>query len=129
MTRLNAEELIDLVENKYFANVDGKNVELTIACFAPDATLTVQTAHVTHTGHDEIRRMFTDFMASTKVIYHGDYSHIVDVENQKIASQFLARNDYDDKPTVAMRNCNFFEIENGVFSKVTIYMSDENPLV
>ena len=100
-----------------------------MACFAPDAELRIQSAHVSHTGHNEIRRMFNDFMGATKVIYHGDFSHVVDVEHQWIASQFVAKNDYDDGRHVAMRNCNFFQVEDGVFKNVTIYMTDENPLV
>ena len=40
-----------------------------------------------------------------------------------------ARNDYDDGRHVEMRNCNFFQIEDGRFKHVTIYMTDENPLV
>ncbi len=129
MPNLNAEALIELVETKYFRNVDNKNLDAVIACFAPDASLTVQTAHVTHQGHDEIRRMFADFMGSTEVIYHGDYSHVVDADNQLIASQFVARNKYNDGSRIEMRNCNFFVVENGVFKRVTIYMSGENPLV
>ena len=41
----------------------------------------------------------------------------------------MARNDYDDGQHVEMRNCNFFEIEDGKIERVTIYMSGENPLV
>ncbi len=126
---LNREELIALVENAYFANVDGKNLEPAVACFAEDAELRIQSAHVSHVGRDQIRRMFKDFMAGTKIIYHGDFSHVVDVENQWIASQFVARNDYDDGRYVEMRNCNFFQIEDDRFKRVTIYMTDENPLV
>ncbi|MEZ5102793.1 MAG: nuclear transport factor 2 family protein [Thermoleophilia bacterium] len=129
MSRLSRDELIDLVENRYFANVDGKNLEPTVDCFAEDATMRIQTAGVTHTGHDGIRRMFGDFMAVTPVIYHGDFTHVVDEERQTIASQFVARNDYDGGRFVEMRNCNFFEVEDGRFSRVTIYMSDESPLV
>lgn len=130
MTKLSEAELIDLVENKYFGNVDGKNLEPALDCFADDATLTVQTAGVTHHGRDtEIRRMFSDFMGATPVIYHGDFSHVVDVDNQRIASQFVARNRYDDGRTVEMHNCNFFAVEDGRFKTVTIYMSGENPLV
>ena len=126
---LDREELIALVENAYFANVDGKNLESAVACFAEDAELRIQSAHVSHVGHDQIRRMFRDFMAGTRIIYHGDFSHVVDVENQWIASQFVARNDYDDGRHVEMRNCNFFQIEDDRFKRVTIYMTDENPLV
>ena len=45
----------------YFDAVDAKDVEAIVAHFADDATLTIQTANITHTGKDEIRRMFTDF--------------------------------------------------------------------
>ena len=126
---LNREELIALVEDAYFSNVDNKNLEPAVACFAEDAELRIQSAHVSHVGHDQIRRMFRDFMGATKIIYHGDFIHVVDVEHQWIASQFVARNDYNDGRHVEMRNCNFFQIEDGRFKRVTIYMTDENPLV
>ena len=126
---LNREELIALVEDAYFHNVDNKNLEPAVACFADDAELRIQSAHVSHTGHDQIRRMFRDFMGATGIIYHGDFTHVVDVERQWIASQFVARNGYDDGRHVEMRNCNFFQVEDGRFKRVTIYMTDENPLV
>jgi len=129
MSKLTAEEMIELVEKSYFYNVDNKNLDAAVDCFTEDAELTVQTAHVTHRGHDEIRRMFGDFMRDTPVIYHGDYSHVVDVDKQLIASQFLARNELADGSEVAMRNCNFFVLRAGRFAKVTIYMSGDNPLV
>lgn len=129
MSKLSDAELVDLVENRYFKSVDGKDVEGTLACFAPDATLRVETAKVEHKGHDAIGRMFSDFMDVTKTIYHGEYSHVIDVDKQLIASQFVARNNYDDGREVEMNNCNFFVVEDGRFAHVTVYMSDENPLV
>ncbi len=129
MSTLTRAQLIELVETHYFGNVDAKRLEPALACFLPDATLTVQTAGVTHAGTAAIRRMFADFFDSTKSIYHGDYRHVVDVEGQCIASQFIARNVYGDGRTVEMRNCNFFEMKDGRFARVTIYMSGANPLV
>ena len=75
---LNREELIALVEDAYFSNVDNKNLEPAVACFAEDAELRIQSAHVSHVGHDQIRRMFRDFMGTTKIIHHGDFTHVVD---------------------------------------------------
>ena len=129
MTILTTKQMIYLVEDSYFYNVDNKNLDATLKCFTEDAELTVQTAHITHRGRDEIRRMFGDFMRETPVIYHGDYSHVTDVDNQVIASQFLARNNLADGRELSMRNCNFFVLRDGLFAKVTIYMSGENPLV
>ena len=101
MTTLTAKEMIALVEDSYFYNVDNKNLDATVDCFTEDAELTVQTAHVTHRGHDEIRRMFGDFMRDIPLIYHGDFSHVVDIDKQLIASQFLARNELADGSEVA----------------------------
>ena len=39
------------------------DIDGVLAHFADDATLSVQTDHVTFTGAAEIRRMFTDFFA------------------------------------------------------------------
>ena len=129
MKKLSTEEMIALVERSYFYNVDNKHLEPTISCFTEDAELIVQTANVSHNGQDEIRRMLRDFMRDNAVIYHGEFSHVVDVDNQLIASQFLARIERSDGSEVSMSNCNFFVVKNGQFSKVTIYMSGENPLV
>ena len=129
MEKLSTEEMIALVERSYFYNVDNKHLEPTVSCFTEDAELIVQTASVSHNGQDEIRRMLRDFMRDNAVIYHGDFSHVVDVDNQLIASQFFARIERSDGSEVSMRNCNFFVLKNGYFSKVTIYMSGENPLV
>ena len=129
MGRLTSEKMIALVERSYFHNVDNKNVEPTVNCFTEDAQLTVQTANVSHNGHVEIRRMLSDFMNDNPIIYHGEFSHVVDIDNQLIASQFLARIEKADGCEVSMRNCNFFVLQNGRFKKVTIYMSGENPLV
>ena len=130
MTKLTAGQLVELVEKHYFHNVDSKNIDPVLKCFAEDAVLSVQTAGASHSGRDgAIRKMFEGFMGDIKTIYHGDFTHVVDIENQKIATQFVARNDYDDGQHVEMRNCNFFELEEGLFKLVTIYMSGENPLV
>ncbi len=129
MAKLTRAQLIELVETHYFGNVDAKRLEPAVKCFHADAVLGVQTAGVVHVGETAIRRMFTDFFGSTKTIFHGDYSHVVDVEAQRIASQFVARNTYNDGRQIEMRNCNFFELRDGLFTRVTIYMSGANPLV
>jgi len=54
----------------YFDAVDAMDVDAVLAHFADDATLTVQTDHVTFDGADEIRRMFTDFFTASKWIRH-----------------------------------------------------------
>ena len=55
MVEMTVEKLIFMVEESYFSNVDNKNLDATLDCFAPDAELTIQTAHTTHKGQNEIR--------------------------------------------------------------------------
>ena len=50
-------EALAAAPQTYFDAVDAMDVDAVLAHFAGDATLTVQTDHVTFTGADEIRRM------------------------------------------------------------------------
>lgn len=90
MSTLTRALLIDLIETRYFGNVDAKQLDATLACFQPDAAVGVQTANVIYQGEAAIRRMFADFIGSTRTVYHGDDSHVADVEGQRIASQIAA---------------------------------------
>ena len=63
-------ETLAKAPDTYFKAVDAMDIEGVMACFADDATLTVQTDHVTFTGAAEIRRMFTDFFGASVSIGH-----------------------------------------------------------
>jgi len=129
MTHLNDSQLTGFVENNYFGNVDNKFLESLMECFHPDATLTIQTANTTHNGTGEIRRMFNDFFQNYRKIWHGEFKHVVDVDRQMVAVQFTATRDTHDGEHQRALNCNFFEFEDRKIRSVTIYMSDQNPLV
>lgn len=122
--------LIDMVVKHYFANVDAKNLQPTLDCFEPDVVFTIQSAFVTHTGRDSgVKKMFeTLFSTYPNRIWHGNFRHIIDVENGHIASQFdVELIDAAGKET-KLSNCNFFWLENGKFKRVYVYMSGENVL-
>ncbi len=129
MTQFNGNELSRFVENNYFGNVDNKFLESLMECFHPDATLTIQTANTTHNGTGEIQRMFNDFFQNYRKIWHGDFKHVVDVDRQIVAVQFTATRDTHDGEHQRALNCNFFEFEDLKIRSITIYMSDQNPLV
>ncbi len=63
-------EALATAPQTYFDAVDAMDVDGVLAHFADDATLTVQTDHVTFNGADEIRRMFTDFFGASGAIRH-----------------------------------------------------------
>jgi ketosteroid isomerase-like protein len=129
LQNLNAAQLREMVEQKYFSNVDNNFLESVIDCFQSDATLTIQTADIIHSGTVEIRRMFSDFFESYERIWHGEFETVVDVESQKVAIQFVATRDTFDGAHQRATNCNFFEFNDGKIASIVIYMSDKNPLV
>ena len=84
-----------------------------LAHFADDATLTVQTDHVTFTGADEIRRMFTDFFAASKTIGHEIRNIVVEEAAGKVATEQGYIGELHDGSLNDMHNCNFFDFDDG----------------
>jgi ketosteroid isomerase-like protein len=122
-------ELIDLAINRYFANVDAKNMDAVLDCFHDEALFCVQTAFTRHSGKDELRRMFTDFFASYDVIIHKDFTCTVDEKNGRIAASFEAVLTGPDGSITRLFNTNFWRVRDGKFQEVYVYMSGANPLV
>lgn len=126
---LSRAELIDLATQKYFANVDAKNMDATLACFHDEALFCVQTAFTRHSGKAEIRRMFEDFFAGYAEIVHKDFTCTVDEANGRIAASFEAVLTGHDGEITRLFNTNFWRIRDGKFQEVYVYMSGANPLV
>ena len=123
-------EAIAKAPKSYFDCVDAQDVEGIVAHFADDATLTIQTANVVHTGKDEIRRMFTDFIENSKFIEHQIHNLVVEVDKGKAATEQDYRGELNDGTKNDMYNCNFFDFnEDGKFQRVIIWMAGTSPLV
>jgi len=113
---------IDAVVNGYFKAMDTGDVEGTIACFAPDATLTWETNDLVLTGHGEIRAFFTEFIAGTNMRLHEVRNAVVDTEKATCAVEIRYRSDIKDGPDVDMANCNFFDFgPDGKFTRVRFW--------
>jgi hypothetical protein len=111
----------------YFRAVDSYDLPAVLAHFADDATLTVQSARVTFSGHDEIGRMFTDFFADWDSMVHEITNIVVDSTTSKVSTEQLV--DLNRNGTTRMHNCNFFDVNaEGKFSRVIIWMDGTNPL-
>jgi ketosteroid isomerase-like protein len=126
---LNREQLIDLAVNRYFANVDAKNMDATLDCFNDEALFCVQTAFTRHSGKAEIRRMFEDFFGGYDIIVHKDFTCTVDEKNGRIAACFEAVLTAPDGSVTRLFNTNFWRVRDGRFQEVYVYMSGANPLV
>jgi ketosteroid isomerase-like protein len=114
----------------YFDAVDAQDVEGIVSHFADDATLTIQTANVTHNGKDEIRRMFTDFTENSVFIEHQIHNMVVEADKGKVSTEQDYRGELNDGTKNDMYNCNFFDFdEDGKFKRVIIWMAGTSPLV
>lgn len=120
-------EQLAAIPASYFRAVDQYDLPAVLEHFADDATLTVQSARVTFTGHDEIGRMFTDFFADWDSMVHEITNIVVDPAGSKVATEQLV--DLNRNGTTKMHNCNFFAVNaDGKFSRVIIWMDGTNPL-
>ena len=120
-------EQLAAIPASYFRAVDQYDLPAVLEHFAEDATLTVQSARVTFTGHDEIGRMFTDFFADWDSMVHEITNIVVDPAASKVSTEQLV--DLNRNGTTKMHNCNFFDVNaEGKFSRVIIWMDGTNPL-
>jgi ketosteroid isomerase-like protein len=126
---LNRAALIDLAIQRYFAQVDAKNMDAVLDCFHDEALFCVQTAFTRHAGKAELRRMFTDFFECWQTIIHKDFTCTVDEKNGRISACFEAVLTGHDGSVTRLFNTNFWRIRDGKFQEVYVYMSGANPLV
>lgn len=126
---LDRDGLIDLAVNRYFANVDRKDMAATLACFHDNASMCVQTSFTRHDGKTEIERMFRDFFDANREIVHKDFTCTVDEKNGRIAASFEAVLTDHDGNVTRLFNTNFWRVRGDRFHDVHIYMSGENVLV
>ena len=120
-------EQLAAIPASYFRAVDASDLDGVLAHFADNATLTVQTAGVTFSGHEEIGRMFVDFFNDWDSMVHNITNIVVDPAGSKVATEQLV--DLNRNGTAKMHNCNFFDIDaDGKFSRVIIWMDGTNPL-
>ena len=125
---LQASELIALAE-RYFAAVDRMDVAATLACFAPDARFTIATYSNVYQGRDtEIAGMFERLNQRYAKVWHGDFDHVTDVPAQRIACRFRVENITHEGQKLVKNNCNFFRVQDGLFTEVFVYMSGDNSL-
>jgi ketosteroid isomerase-like protein len=122
-------EALAAAPQSYFDAVDAMDVDAVLAHFADDATLTVQTDHVTFDGAAEIRRMFIDFFANSKTIRHEIRNIVVEEAAGKVATEQGYIGELQDGSLNDMHNCNFFDFDaDGKFKRVMIWMAGTNPL-
>ena len=125
---LSASQLVALAEG-YFSAVDRKDVEGTLICFAANAQFVIANHGVFYEGREiQIRGMYDRLNERYAKVWHGDFTHTVDVAAQRIASRFRVENITHEGEKLVKNNCNFFELKDGLFTAVYVYMAGENSL-
>lgn len=133
---LTRRECIELIEERYFASVTRGDIEAALACFTPDAVVTIlhgdslpRTFTADGEGPDALRRFFEHLLANYEPRFI-DFVHYVDAESGRCASRFTARLTPrpDSADTAAgvqeLRNCNFFDLADGRFHEMLIYYTN-----
>ncbi len=122
------QEMIELVR-RYFAAVDDEDFASIAATLADDCLFTVETHGVRLEGLDEIRAMFDRLWADHAAIRHYDFVHVAAPGDGRIATRFSVANTGHDGARHHKSNCNFFDIRDGRFGRVAVYMAGDNTLV
>lgn len=122
------QELIDLAE-RYFACVDAKDLSGVLARLAPECRMTIETSAVIHDGRDgAIRSMFAAYFERWATVWHGNFDHVADAANGRLACRFDVRKTASDGSVDEKRNANFFTFEDGLIRRISVYMTGENSL-
>jgi len=129
MSNFNYEYYVNIVTKRYFHGVDNYDMDLVLDCFYDDSVLTEMTSNTVHDGIDKIREMFVGLFDAHSRIWHGNFVHTADVQEQAICSQFSVEVTAKDTGELKRyENCNRFYMKDGKFTRVYVYMSGENLL-
>ena len=114
----------------YFAAVDAKDLDASLAFFADDATFTIQTAHTTFVGKSEIAGMFRGFFADFATIVHNPVNVTVDETARRVASEQVCPHVANDGTPVTLTTVNLYDVgADGRFERVILWIDGASPLV
>jgi hypothetical protein len=120
-------ELEGLVR-RYFSGVDNQNLNEIFQTLAENCAFSVETHKIHLQGRDKITQMFHRLWGTHKSVRHDHFKFVTDTGRNRIAVQFRVINTLHDGNLVYKSNCNFFGVQDGLFSSVNVYMAGENTL-
>lgn len=127
---LNQQELIDLIEKRYFNVMDQGRLDDTLACLAPKCVWNIYPAGTVLTGRDsEIHDAFVSAMERYPTMWHGNFEWIIDEAAQKVAATFDVRLVDTEGRETNLSNVKLFRVEDGLFTKLDLYFSSAEPIV
>ena len=127
MPNLKSNELKEVAINKYFANVDKKNLDGVLSTLHQDAVIHIVTDHLSHSGRDsEISNMLQGYFNSYQELWHGNFRSIIDEEKQLIVLKFDWKIKDQKSSLDTGSNVNVFTFKDGKILNIAIYKSTQN---
>ncbi|MDX2143261.1 MAG: nuclear transport factor 2 family protein [Rhodospirillaceae bacterium] len=137
MPKPGRDHYIKLVERDYFGNVMAENLDAVVACFTPDAEITIfhgdnpiRRFFGQPTGDQQHLRTFWAHLCGNYDSHFGRFRHVVDADNECCASTFIVTlkpkptSEYLATGTLTLNNCNFFWCRAGQIHRMTIYYAN-----
>ena len=112
----------------YFHFVDSENLPSILELMAEDCSFNVETHGVKLRGLNQISTMFQRLWDNHEWVKHYQFEWVEGRLDQDIAVRFRVTNKLHDGRQVNKSNCNFFTLQNGLFSTVRVYMAGVNTL-
>ncbi|MDD9904535.1 MAG: nuclear transport factor 2 family protein [Rhodospirillaceae bacterium] len=127
---LNRNQLIELVEKRYFNVMDQGRLDDTLACLASDCVWHIYPAGKVLKGRDgEIRDAFANAMARYETMWHGNFEWTVDEAAQRVAASFDVRLVDNAGKETELSNVKLFQVEDGHFTRLDLYFSTTEAIV
>ena len=112
----------------YFNFVDSENLTSILELMTEDCSFNVETHGVKLKGLNQISTMFERLWDNHEWVKHDQFEWVEGRLHQDIAVRFKVTNKLQDGTLVHKSNCNFFTLQNGLFSTVRVYMAGVNTL-
>ena len=112
----------------YFNFVDSENLTSILELMTEVCSFNVETHGVKLQGLNQISMMFERLWDNHEWVKHDQFEWVEGRLDQDIAVRFKVTNKLHDGTLVNKSNCNFFTLQNGLFSTVRVYMAGVNTL-
>jgi hypothetical protein len=134
---MDRETCIAFIEQSYFGSVQAGNIDAVTGCFTEQAEVVIR--HGDHPerffkvrpAEDETNlRGFYDHLCGNYDASFSDFRHFIDGTANRAACHFKVRlrpkpnGLYVDAGEQELRNCNFFEFDDGLISHMIIYYAN-----
>ena len=112
----------------YFSFVDNEDLTSILQLMSPECVFNVETHCVKLSSRAEISTMFRRLWDNHQWVKHDQFNWVEGSKGDDIAVRFSVTNKLNNGKIVNKSNCNFFTMEQGLFSEIRVYMAGENTL-